>query len=158
ELTKRQPDPTKRFVYGHSLGGAIATQLAAETNIDFAGLILESTFTNVRDMIAASNYRDIPGLRWVVTQNFDSLSRIQNIKQPVLFIHGDADRVVPPEMSEQLYAAAAKRPGGKQVLSIIEHASHSGASRSPGYAETVKDFIVAVSEQGQDEASSKASP
>src|SRR5690606_4010315 len=63
ELKRRQPDPTRRFVYGHSLGGAVAVALAAQAEPDdFAGLILESTFTSIRDMIAASRWRDIPGL------------------------------------------------------------------------------------------------
>lgn len=145
ELARRQPDPARRFVYGHSLGGAVAVALAADAEPDsFAGLILESTFTSIRDMIAASRWRDIPGLHWIITQPFDSLSSIRRVRQPILFIHGTADSVVPPAMSDALYEAAGQREGGRQALAKIEAASHSGASRSPEYAEAVREFIGGV--------------
>lgn len=145
ELERRQPDPARRFVYGHSLGGAVAVALAADAEPDsFAGLILESTFTSIREMIAASRWRNVPGLHWIITQPFDSLSRIAHVRQPILFIHGTGDSVVPHAMSDALYEAASGRDGGKQSLAKIESASHSGASRSPGYAEAVREFTGEV--------------
>src|SRR5690606_13834121 len=74
QLALRQPDPAQRFIYGHSLGGAIAVALAARLNQDeYAGLIIESTFTNIRDMLAGSKWSGIPGLSFLITQPFDSL-------------------------------------------------------------------------------------
>ena len=53
ELARLQPDPARRFVYGHSLGGAIAIDLAARPDQpDFAGLIVESSFTSISAMLA----------------------------------------------------------------------------------------------------------
>src|SRR5690606_16752451 len=52
-LALKQPDAASRFIYGHSLGGAIAVAMATELDAsNFAGLILESTFTSIRDMLA----------------------------------------------------------------------------------------------------------
>lgn len=146
ELVRRQPYAAKRFVYGHSLGGAIAVDLASEANTpEFAGLILESTFTSIRDMIATSRWSHIPGLKWLVTQPFDSVAALPQVKVPVLLIHGTSDRVIPHEMSDTLLAAAATRPDARQELVKIEYASHSGASRHADYAPAVTAFIDSLS-------------
>ena len=141
ELIQRQPDPSKRFVYGHSLGGAIAIDLAATdpTNA-FAGLIIESSFTRIRDMIATTRWADLPGLPWLVTQPFDSLESIGRVQQPTLFLHGTADHVVPHTMSDRLHEQALQRNGLASTLVKLEHASHSGASRHEAYAQAVNTF------------------
>lgn len=145
ELARRQPSAQRRFVYGHSLGGAVAVALAADPDRpDFAGLILESTFTNIRQMIAASRWSQIPGLSLLVTQPFDSLAAIGRVEQPILFLHGTEDRVVPHSMSDILFAAASSdgKPLRRQVK--IQGASHSGASRHPDYRQAVRDFMGRV--------------
>jgi alpha-beta hydrolase superfamily lysophospholipase len=140
ELQRRQPDPAKRFVYGHSLGGAIAVNAVTSRNVpDFAGLILESTFTNIQDMIATSRWAHIPGLRWLVTQPFNSLGSVAHVKAPVLVMHGTGDRVIPHTMSDQIYQAAARHPANRLVK--FEHASHSGASRDHRYDDVVTAFV-----------------
>lgn len=53
EMARRQPDPTRRFIYGHSLGGAIAIDLAARADdVSVAGIIVESSFTSINDMLS----------------------------------------------------------------------------------------------------------
>lgn len=146
ELARRQPDPARRFVYGHSLGGAIAVDLASQADTpEFAGLILESTFTSIRDMISTSRWSHIPGLKWLVTQPFDSVAALPKVRAPVLLIHGTSDRVIPHEMSDALLESAATRPGGRQALVKIDYASHSGASRHAEYAPAITTFIDSLS-------------
>lgn len=133
----RQPDPRRRFLYGHSLGGAVAIDVATR-NADVAGLIVESTFTSMSDMAARSKYGYLP-VDLVLTQHYDSLAKIAKVSAPVLFIHGTGDRYVPPEMSERLFQAA-REP--KRLL-LVEDAGHGDASmrafaRNP---EAVRDFI-----------------
>jgi pimeloyl-ACP methyl ester carboxylesterase len=96
--------PGKRhFIVGHSLGGAIAVELARR-HPDASGLVLEATFTSVRDMIHESPWGFLPvGL--ILTQNFDALSKIGEVKMPVLVTHGTRDTVVPFEMGERLFEA-----------------------------------------------------
>lgn len=138
QLAQRQPDPSLRFIYGHSLGGAIAVALASQADqTQFSGLILESTFTSVKDMLASSRWSRIPGLSLLITQPFDSLAAIGKIENPILLLHGTGDRVVPPEMSDALQAAA--RPGTR--LLKIEGGSHSGSSNDPRYQQAVQSFI-----------------
>lgn len=143
ELTRRQPDPGRRFIYGHSLGGAVAVALSArQDRPPVAGLIIESTFTNIREMIAATRWSAIPGLRFLVTQRFDSLQSMTRTREPVLIIHGTEDRIVPHVMSDALFEAAGTVPGRLRRLLKIDGASHSGASRSgPVYVQNVIDFI-----------------
>ena len=89
-----EPDRNRRFVYGHSLGGAVAIDLATR-NDDVAGLIVESTFTSMSDMAEAMGYGNLP-IAIVLTQRFDSLAKVGKLASPVLFIHGTSDRFVPP--------------------------------------------------------------
>jgi len=144
ELARRQPDPARRFVYGHSLGGAIAIDLVSRSGTPpVAGLIAESTFTRIRDMIATTRWSELPGLGLLVTQPFDSVRAIASLRTPVLLLHGTEDRVVPHAMSDALWAAAQHAPLKRLVK--IEGASHSGASRAgPAYDEAVHGFVRAA--------------
>jgi uncharacterized protein len=94
----------KRFIFGHSLGGAIATKLAL-TNPEADGLILEGTFTSIPDMVKEMKWGFLP-VGFLVTQRFDTLDCIDEIKMPILFAHGTNDDIVPFSMSERLFAAA----------------------------------------------------
>jgi alpha-beta hydrolase superfamily lysophospholipase len=126
QLQQLAPD-ARRYVYGHSLGGAVAIEVA-RNNPAVAGLILEATFTSIRDMAHQYAWGWLP-IDWVLTQRFDSLEKIADVKAPTLFIHGRADRFVPPTMSEQLFAAA-KAP--KQLL-LIDGAGHSNIAWSGAF-------------------------
>lgn len=144
ELARVEPDPSRRFIYGHSLGGAVAMNVANhEDRPAFAGLIVESSFTNVGAMLSTLRWGWLPGLSLLVTQPFDSLAKAAQLTSPVLFIHGTSDRVVPHEMSDQLHAAASGVPEPFRRVVKIDGASHSGASRAgSSYSEPVRTFIA----------------
>lgn len=145
ELARLQPDPNQRFVYGHSLGGAIAAIATARSERPpIAGLILESTFTNIKDMIETSQWADIPGLEWLVTQPFDTERALTRQSLPTLIMHGTGDRVVPHRMGDRLFEAMQPASHPSSRLVKFELASHSGASRATGYDEAVTTFINAV--------------
>jgi len=109
-----QPDARKRLIYGHSLGGAVAVDLAAELGRDAQsdggkqqarGLIIESTFTTLADVATAVANTSLP-VRWLLSQKFDSIDKIADIHMPLLIVHGTSDPYVPPRFSEELYQAA----------------------------------------------------
>jgi pimeloyl-ACP methyl ester carboxylesterase len=135
QLRRIEPDPTRRFLYGHSLGGAVAIELATR-NHDVAGLIVESSFTSIRDMVEALGYTNF-AVDGILTQRFDSLAKVPAVSAPTLFVHGTADRFVPPTMTEKLYAAAH---APKRLL-MIENAGHSN-STGVGY----ENYLSAVRE------------
>jgi len=144
ELARRQPDPSKRFVYGHSLGGAVAVELASQATpaAPFAGLIVESSFTSIGEMVQTTKYGWIPGLPILVTQDFNSKKKMWRVTAPVLIIHGTSDSVIPHTMSDQLLAAATSAPPDLRRLLKVEGASHSNASRSgPAYVQAVQSFV-----------------
>jgi alpha-beta hydrolase superfamily lysophospholipase len=94
---------SKRFIFGHSLGGSMATHLALKYP-DAAGLILEASFTSIPDMISETRFGFLP-VGFLVTQRFDVIDRIDNVAMPVLVAHGTADEIVPFSMGERLFAA-----------------------------------------------------
>jgi pimeloyl-ACP methyl ester carboxylesterase len=141
ELKRRMPDPARRLVYGHSLGGAIAIDLMVRRP-EAAALIVESSFTSIRDMVSMSPYWFLPaGL--VLTQHFDSLSKVSRLKIPVLFAHGIEDRWVPYSMSERLHAAAS---APKRLL-LIESAGHGNIAwiAFDLYRRAIAEFLSAAS-------------
>ena len=94
----------KRLVVGHSLGGAIAAEVARR-HPDAAGLVLEATFTSVADMVSGSAWGFLP-VTLILTQKFDTLAKLPEVKVPVMIAHGTRDSIVPFEMGERLYGAA----------------------------------------------------
>jgi uncharacterized protein len=118
------PEPKRRLILGHSLGGAIAIDLATRLKADeLKGLVVEASFTSIRDMLAQTQWGWLP-VKNIITQEFNSLLKIKQVKLPVLFVHGTADNVVPHTMSDALFAAANEP---KQLVKI-ENGSHSGLS------------------------------
>ncbi|HEY4374646.1 MAG TPA: alpha/beta fold hydrolase [Burkholderiales bacterium] len=120
-LKAKQPNARKRIIYGHSLGGAVAIELATHVKPDeAAGLITESTFTSIADMTKTFKWGFLP-VGFLITQRFDSEDKIAKVALPKIFVHGTADRFVPPRMSDELYAAAQ----GQKLLIKVEGAGHS---------------------------------
>jgi len=141
ELARRQPDPARRFVYGHSLGGAIAIDAVTDDDVPIAGLIVEAGFTRIADMLATQSWGGIPGLRWIVTQPFDAIGKIAAFKRPVLFLHGTADTVVPPTMSDALFAAAREVPPALKRLVKLQGVAHSnGVYSGARYRDAIQQF------------------
>lgn len=104
-LTKQMNIPPDQiFVFGESLGSAVAIKLASEKPI--GGLILESAFTSFRDM-GRAHYPWIPGFVYRFLKNdWNSLDRIRQIHSPKIFIHGEQDTIVPFEQGKRLYDAS----------------------------------------------------
>lgn len=139
QLRRLAPYASQRMVYGHSLGGAIAIELATR-NRDLDGVIVESTFTSIRDMArvktAAARFLPVDA---ILNHRFESLAKISKLDTPVLFLHGTADEVVPHRMSEALYAEA-KVP--KQLV-LFPDLGHSNIPMDsfPRYRMAVQRFV-----------------
>ena len=124
-LVSRQTDPAKRFIYGHSLGGAVAIDLAASLagKVPQArGLIVESSFTSLADVAAELSFSWLPTSLFL-TQKFDSLQKIKAVDLPFLAVHGAGDRFIPSRFSEALFKAAHE----PKKLLLIENGSHNNS-------------------------------
>jgi fermentation-respiration switch protein FrsA (DUF1100 family) len=94
--------PHNIFIYGHSLGGAVATEIVFRH--ECGGLIVESSFTSMREM--AHHVMKIPFMEYITKSRFDSIGKISQVHAPVMIIHGREDKLIPFAMGERLFAAA----------------------------------------------------
>lgn len=101
--------PADMVVFGHSLGSALAAELAMTTAV--RRLVLQAPFTSARDMVARW---PVVGLRagWSVVSrvHYDTIARVRDLDIFVDVAHGDRDVVVPSRMGREVFAAARK-PG-----------------------------------------------
>jgi alpha-beta hydrolase superfamily lysophospholipase len=147
-LTQLQPDPAKRFIYGHSLGGAIAIDLAASLSAapkqpgqpgsSAHGLIVESSFTTLADIARSLTYPWLP-LQLLMSQKFDSVDKIGQVHMPVLIVHGTDDRYVPSHFSQKLFDAAPER---KRLL-LVQGGSHNNSLRigKSAYRQAIQELF-----------------
>jgi fermentation-respiration switch protein FrsA (DUF1100 family) len=102
-LTDRKHVAAEQIIlYGGSLGGGVAVQLA--TCHPHRALVLVRTFTSIPDA-AQHVYPWLPA-RWLVRNKFENLAKIGRCTRPVFVAHGTADRLVPFEHGQRLYDAA----------------------------------------------------
>lgn len=101
-LTLRGVDPKRIVLWGTSLGGAVAIDVA--TQRPAAALILESTFSSAKDL-ARAIYPFLP-IRFFLRSQFNSIDKIQNITIPVLSMHGNRDKIIPFGLGRKLFNAA----------------------------------------------------
>ncbi|MBI4782063.1 MAG: alpha/beta fold hydrolase [Oscillatoriophycideae cyanobacterium NC_groundwater_1537_Pr4_S-0.65um_50_18] len=129
------------LIYGESLGGAIALDLALKQP-EANGLIMQSSFTSMAEAVKSRAFTKIFPIDLILTERFDSISKIRSLQVPVLFLHGSEDSVVPPEMSQKLYAAA---PEPKQLF-FISGAEHVRIYQ-PGdqsYLRAIQKFVESL--------------
>jgi len=139
-LTQNRKIPAKQItIYGYSIGGAVAIDLAAK-HPEARALIAQSTFTSMKDMAARNSYFRVFPLEIILTQRFNSIEKVKSLKMPAFYIHGDADELVPPAMSKALYDAT---PTTKQLL-FIPGAKHNDAEFTIENLETIRKFLEAV--------------
>jgi len=107
-LEREGVTPNRLVLYGESLGSGVAVALAVQH--DIAALVLEAPFTSVAE-VAQCHFPYVPASR-MVTDRFDSLSRIAKVRAPMLILHGERDRVVPIRFGRALLDAASEPKEG----------------------------------------------
>ncbi|CFW98207.1 C [Candidatus Filomicrobium marinum] len=113
-------------LHGYSLGTAVAIHLATE--VPASALILEAPFTAIVD-VAAERYPWLP-VHFLMVDQFRSYDEIQNVKMPLLIVHGNQDKSVPYEQAQRLYARAnepktfVSMPGSTHV-SLVQDGLYS---------------------------------
>ncbi len=138
-LAERAAIPESQIVLmGESIGGAVAVHLAAEDGA--RALILEGTFSSLSD-VGAYHYPWLP-VKLVMRSDLDSVAQIANYRGPLLQIHGDADRIVPFELSKRVFDAAHE----PKRLVIVPGGDHNDPRTGTAYRE-IERFLAELPAQ-----------
>jgi fermentation-respiration switch protein FrsA (DUF1100 family) len=121
------------LLFGNSLGGGVATHLGAK--YPHRALILSKTFTSIVD-VGQGQFPLLP-VRWLMSNRFDSLSRIKDCKSPVFITHGKMDEMIPFRHAETLFAAANE----PKYLLPVETGDHN-APLNEEFFDRLKAFLA----------------
>lgn len=146
--------PSDIFVMGRSIGGAIATAVAAEQGA--RALVLVNAFSRMTD-VAAHHYRWLP-VRLLMKNRYDSVARIRQFTGPVFQSHGTADWIVPIELGRELFAAAPTTQKRFVEFAGGGHNDHEPASYYGELADFLDGVVAAASEVDEQNGARVANP
>ena len=126
-----------RYIFGHSLGGAIAIDLAAQVE-DEVGTLVEGTFTSIPDVVSSFKWGWLP-VGPLITQRFEAVKRVERVGSPLLVVHGANDNLIPPELGRKLYDAAT----GRKAFVLVEGGSHHNTNSvgQPQYRVAINELF-----------------
>lgn len=120
-------DSSRIAIYGHSLGSAVATELAADHPP--AALVLISPFTSARDMAGAMRPFPVSPLWGLIGRvKFDTKEKVASLPSPVWVAHGERDMIIPVRMGRAVHAAARSRG----ELLLLSGAGHNDVELTGG--------------------------
>lgn len=131
---KLKVKPEEIIIFGRSLGGAMASYLAQKYQP--RGLILESTFTSIPELVPSVlrfRYFKLP-----IRYKYDTRRRLKSIHCPVLVIHSPDDEIIPYFHGQALFEAA-KEP--KQFIRITGEHPYGYLNKKWLYLEGLKEFL-----------------
>lgn len=128
------------IIFGRSLGGVIATQLASE--VKPAGLIVESVFSSAKDV--ARQLMPVISRLVFIRYQFDAEQMIRNVRVPLLVLHSPADDIIPFNLGKKVYDAA-----NDPKLFYEMKGDHNGGflESQPEYQQTLEKFIASLEQQ-----------
>ncbi|MGK2858409.1 MAG: alpha/beta hydrolase [Thermoanaerobaculia bacterium] len=134
------------ILFGYSLGGAVALQLSHRWRFD--GLVLQSTFTDLREM-ARHRYPRTP-IHYVAGWELDSMEAMRRVEVPTVVVHGSADTTVPSWMATKLFEAS--RHGRELVL--VDGGAHTNlfAIDSARVVDSIRRLALRIRGGGEAEA------
>ena len=133
--SRKEINQEKIIFFGRSLGSAVAVELALKEKC--RALILETPFTSILEM-GKKLYPFLP-VSLLLKTKYDSLSKIRNIKVPILIMHGDKDNLVPFEHGKRLYDMANE----PKEFYTIPGAGHNDTHIVGGdeYFDVIRNFV-----------------
>ena len=117
-LKEKSERPEKIVLYGHSLGTAVAADVASRGS--FGAVVLEAGFSSASS-VASSALPWLPrSLHFIGKNRLESARKLASVEAPILIAHGDPDRTIPTTEAHLLYAAANE----PKKLLIVPGAGH----------------------------------
>lgn len=129
QLVEEGVDESSIVVFGKSLGGPVATEVAKGRSV--RGVILESTFRSIPD-VSRKLLPMLPMGAMLNSELFESAARMKEITAPVLVVHGTFDELIPVSEGKALHEMANK----PKELYLVENAGHNDVSFTAGKAYT----------------------
>ena len=133
-------------LFGRSLGGAVAVEIATRRSV--RAVILESPFTSVVAM-ATRTHPYVPAalVRSLVQSRYDSLAKIKDVHSPIMVLHGDRDDLIPFDIGRELFEAANE----PKRFYAIEGAAHNDTYLVGGglYFDALRQFLVEPSAKAE---------
>jgi pimeloyl-ACP methyl ester carboxylesterase len=150
-------DPSKIFVLGQSMGGAIAIDLAMRNIGKIKGMIIDNTFTRINDLVPEV-LPSFSHLRDYITEDWDSLGAIEaKAGHPnfphCLFLIGDSDELIDSKNGKALFRAAQEATNTSKeatnaskntidvTLLLFKYGYHVHTFRDPFYFDTISQFV-----------------
>lgn len=99
---------SKLIMFGRSLGGAVAISLAHRYPNLVSGVIVENTFLSIAAMVDTLMPLIAPAKGLILRIGWNSELLIQELQQPIMFISGLKDELVPPIHMKKLHTLAVK--------------------------------------------------
>jgi fermentation-respiration switch protein FrsA (DUF1100 family) len=130
----RRVQPQQIVVFGRSLGGAVAIELAGRHNP--GGLVVESTFTSIAD-VGRIHFPLLP-VNLLLTNRFESIEKVGVLPCPKLFLHGSEDELIPLAVGRRLFEAAAPP---KQFIQTPGGHGDAGFTYSPEFTSRLGAFL-----------------
>jgi uncharacterized protein len=135
-LAKKYPD-RPRYIFGHSLGGSIAINLASDV-ADESGTIVEGAFTSIADVVSTTEWGWVP-ISLLLTQHFDAIDKVGKIGSPLLVVHGGKDHLILPDLGRKLFDAAAQ----PKLFMLVAGGSHHNTNQvgQPQYRQALAQLF-----------------
>lgn len=138
-LKERGIAPWRIVVVGHSLGTAVAADLASKREV--GGVVLEAPFASGA-AVARRVYPFLPGLGWAVKSKFETSKKLAQVRAPLLVVHCTNDPVIPFALGEEVFRAA-REP--KTFLRIDGYCHEEASLIAPEiYQEKLREFLAAL--------------
>jgi fermentation-respiration switch protein FrsA (DUF1100 family) len=135
-------DKNNIYIFGRSLGGAVAVYITEKLKPNIRGVILENTFSSMGDMVDHL----FPALKSIksllLTNHWPSRDRIKNLKYPILFISSEKDELVPAVHMEELFKSATSATFKNKF--VILGGTHN-ESWQKAYDQYVQEFSTFLS-------------
>jgi uncharacterized protein len=122
------------ILFGRSLGGAVATRLAAE--VQPAGLILESAFSSARDM--ADEVFPVLSRLVFLRFRFNVAAQIKKVHCPLLVLHSPDDEIIPYRQGEKIFAAANEP---RVFFQMTGDHNYGFLKSQPAYGQALGTFV-----------------
>ena len=135
-VNEKKVRPEQMVLYGHSLGTAVAADVASRGQ--FGAVVLESGFSSASSLATTAVPWLPRPLHFLGKNRFESARKLTKVKSPILIAHGDPDGTIPTSEAQLLFASA-NEPKRLLIIPGAGHAVFSNAGEK--YLNQVEQFM-----------------